>query len=233
MEKKVSRPSRGTRKRDVPLTEAGIYAAALRLIDAEGVEALTMRKLATALDANPMSLYYHVPNKEAVMRGVTRMVGAQFRTVTPEGASWQERTRLLAADLRSLAHRHPRLMAYSFTRQPDFIQADDPFWTALTAIVEAAGVPRSEVPELAALMVAVVVGVLAAELNGSLHRWATLESSPANDGEEEDGLTVPDSADVAPEGPDQDRMFRLLTDTLIMGLEGRLTAERDGHDTGR
>ncbi|MER8057731.1 MULTISPECIES: helix-turn-helix domain-containing protein [unclassified Streptomyces] len=217
----------------MPLTEAGIYAAALRLIDAEGVEALTMRKLATALDANPMSLYYHVPNKEAVMRGVTRMVGAQFRTVTPEGASWQERTRLLAADLRSLAHRHPGLMAYSFTRQPDFIQADDPFWTALTAIVEAAGVPRSEVPELAALMVAVVVGVLAAELNGSLHRWATLESSPANDGEEEDGPTVPDSADVAPQGPDQDRMFRLLTDTLIMGLEGRLTAERDGRDTGR
>lgn len=83
---KVRRPPRGTRKRDVPLTEAGIYAAALRLIDADGVEALTMRKLATALDANPMSLYHHVPNKEAVLRGVTRTVGAQFRTVTLENA---------------------------------------------------------------------------------------------------------------------------------------------------
>ncbi|MFF7381583.1 TetR family transcriptional regulator [Streptomyces griseoluteus] len=217
----------------MPLTEAGIYAAALRLIDAEGVEALTMRKLATAVDANPMSLYYHVPNKEAVIRGVTRMVGAQFRTVTPEDASWQERTRLLAADLRTLACRHPRLMAYSFTQEPDFIQADDPFWTALTAIVEAAGVPRSEVPEVAALLVAVVVGVLAAELNGSLHRWATLESPASDDGQEEDGAAGADGADVAPEGPDQDRMFRLLTDMLIMGLEGRLTAERDGRDTGR
>ena len=48
----------------MPLTEAGIYAAALRLIDADGVEALTMRKLATAVDANPMSLYHHVPNKD-------------------------------------------------------------------------------------------------------------------------------------------------------------------------
>ncbi|NBM18647.1 DNA primase, partial [Streptomyces sp. GC420] len=42
-------------------------AAALRLIDADGVEALTMRKLATALDANPMSLYHHVPNKDALL----------------------------------------------------------------------------------------------------------------------------------------------------------------------
>ncbi|RZU46050.1 TetR family transcriptional regulator [Streptomyces sp. BK022] len=218
----------------MPLTEAGIYAAALRLIDADGVEALTMRRLATELDANPMSLYYHVPNKEAVMRGVTRMVGAQFRTVAPEGAAWQERIRLLATDLRALAHRHPQLMAYSITQQPDFIQADDPFWTALIAIVEAAGVPRSEVPEIAAMMVAVVMGVLAAELNGSLHRWSTLKPPSANAGEDGDGdgPTDPDAADVAPGGPGQDHMFRLVTDTLITGLEGRLTAERAGRGTG-
>jgi len=216
----------------VPLTEAGIYAAALRLIDADGVEALTMRKLATELDANPMSLYHHVPNKEAVLRGVTRMVGAQFRTVTLEDAPWQERIRLLATDFRTLAHRHPELMAYSFSHQPDFIQADDPFWTALTAIVEAAGVPRSEVSEIAALMVAVVIGVLAAELNGSLHQWSTLKPPGSDDGEDGDGDADPDSADVAPDGPDQDHMFRLVMDTLITGLESRLTGDRDGRDAG-
>ncbi|MFD8193872.1 TetR/AcrR family transcriptional regulator [Streptomyces wuyuanensis] len=209
----------------MPLTEAGIYAAALRLIDADGVEALTMRKLATALDANPMSLYHHVPNKEAVLRGVTRMVGARFRTVTLEDAPWQERIRLLATDFRTLAHRHPELMAYSFSHQPDFIQPDDPFWTALTAIVAAAGVPQSEVSEIAALMAAVVIGVLAAELNGSLHQWSTLKPPGFDEG---DGDADPDTADAAPEGPDQDHMFRLVMDTLITGLEGRLTGDRDG-----
>ncbi|MEN1891299.1 TetR/AcrR family transcriptional regulator [Streptomyces mirabilis] len=108
----------------MPLTEAGICTSALRLIDADGVEALTMRKLAAALDANPMSLYHHVPNKEALLRGVARMVGARFRTVTLEDAPWQERMRLLATDFRTLAHRHPNLMAYSFS-QPDFIQPED------------------------------------------------------------------------------------------------------------
>ncbi|MEU6067603.1 MULTISPECIES: TetR/AcrR family transcriptional regulator [Streptomyces] len=208
----------------MPLTEAGIYAAALRLIDEDGVEALTMRKLATELDANPMSLYHHVPNKEAVLRGVARMVGAQFRTVTLQDAPWQERIRLLATDFRTLAHRHPKLMAYSFS-QPDFIQPDDPFWTALTAIVAAGGVSQSEVSEIAALMVAVVVGVLGAELNGSLQQWASLEFPGAAAGADE-------AMDAGP-APDQDHMFRLVIDTLIMGLEGRLAAGRNGQGAGR
>ncbi|MDX2591495.1 MULTISPECIES: TetR/AcrR family transcriptional regulator [Streptomyces] len=224
MEKKVRRPPRGTRKRDVPLTEAGIYDAALRLIDEDGVEALTMRKLATVLDANPMSLYHHVPNKEAVLRGVTRMVGAQFRTVTLQDAPWQERFRLLAMDFRTLAHRHPELLAYSFSHQPDFIQPDDPFWTALTAIVAAAGVSQAEVSETAALMVAVVVGVLSAELNGSLRQWASLK--PA-------GTAVDEVTDTDQAGPHQEHMFRLVIDTLITGLEGQLGAGRNGQDASR
>ena len=209
----------------MPLTEAGIYVAALRLVDAEGVEALTMRKLAAELDANPMSLYHHVPNKEAVLRGVTRMVGAQFRTVTLENAPWQERIRLLATDFRTLAHRHPELMAYSFSHQPDFIQADDPFWTSLTAAVAAAGVSQPEVPEIAALMAAVVIGVLGAELNGSLQQWATLKPPGA-------AAEADEVSDAHQSGPDQGHMFRLVIDTLITGLEGRLTAGRDGRGVG-
>lgn len=212
----VKRPPRGTRKREVPLTEAGIYAAALRLIDADGVEALTMRKLATALDANPMSLYHHVPNKDAVLRGVARMVGSQFRTVPLEDAPWQERIRLLATDFRTLAHRHPKLMGYSFNHQADFIRPEDPFWVALTAILDAAGVPRSELPQFTALVGVVITGVLTAELNGALRRWSSLKPPTVG----EDGVTSP--------GRDEIRVFRLALDTIIMGLEGQLAADGDG-----
>ena len=190
----------------MPLTETGIYAAALRLIDADGVEALTMRKLASAVDANPMSLYHHVPNKDAVLRGVTRTVGTQFRTVTLEDAPWQERIRQLAADFRTLAHRHPKLMGYSFSHQADFIRPEDPFLVALTAILDAAGVPHSELPQFTALGGVVITGVVTAELNGALHRWSSLK--PLTVGE--DGLTPP-GHDV--------RVFRLTVDTIIMGLE--------------
>ncbi|GAB3988919.1 hypothetical protein GCM10029978_112570 [Actinoallomurus acanthiterrae] len=201
----------------MPLTEAGIYTAALRLIDADGVEALTMRKLASELDANPMSLYHHVPNKDALLRGVARMVGARFRTVTLDDAPWQERIRLLATDFRTLAHRHPKLMTYSFGR-PDFIQPEDPFWVALTEILDAAGVPRSEIPQMAALMCAVVIGVLTAEFNGALHQWSHLKPADLTAGE--DGPTDA--------GPDGAHIFRLALDTIITGLEIQVTAARDG-----
>ena len=200
----------------MPLTEAGIYAAALRLIDADGVDALTMRKLAAELDANPMSLYYHVPNKDAVLRGVARTVGTQFRTVTLEDAPWQERIRLLATDFRTLAHRHPKLMGYSFSHQVDFIQPEDPFWIELTAILDAAGVPHPELPHFTALVGAVITGVLSAELNGALHRWSSLK--PPSVGE--DGPIPP--------GRDENRVFRLTLDTMIMGMESQLAAVSEG-----
>ncbi|OXY92756.1 TetR family transcriptional regulator [Streptomyces diastatochromogenes] len=219
---RAKRTPRGTRKRDVPLTEAGICTSALRLIDADGVEALTMRKLAAVLDANPMSLYHHVPNKEALMRGVARMVGTRFRTVTLEDAPWQERMRLLATDFRTLAHRHPNLMAYSFS-QPDFIQPEDPFWVELTAVLDAAGVPQSEIPQLAALVCAVVSGVMIAELNGALHRWSNLQ--PTTPASVKDGQTNEDSG--------EDRMFRLVLDTIISGMEGRLAVDHAGGPDGQ
>jgi AcrR family transcriptional regulator len=202
---------RGTRKREAPLTEGGIYAAALRLIDVGGVEALTMRKLATALDANPMSLYHHVPNKDAVLRGVARTVGTQFRTVTLEDAPWQERIRQLARDFRTLAHSHPKLIGYSSSHKAAFIQPEDPFWMALTAILDSAGVPRSGLQHCTALVGAVIIDVLTAELNGASN------SNVSSVGE--NGLNPPDCYG--------DRVFRLALDAIIMGLEDSPPAAND------
>ncbi|MCX5008612.1 TetR family transcriptional regulator [Streptomyces sp. NBC_00638] len=202
----------------MPLTKDGIYDMALRLIDADGVEALTMRKLATALNANPMSLYHHVPNKDAVLQGVARTVGAQFRTATREDAAWQDRIRQLAEDFRTLAHRHPELMTYSFAR-PDFIQPEDPFWLGLTAVLEDAGVPEAETPQVAAPVCAAVLGVLIAEVNGALHQWSAL--LPTGDGD----------GGRADTGPDDSRMFHLALEMIIAGLNSRLTSERVGRDS--
>lgn len=74
-------------------------------------------------------------------------------------------------------------------------------------------------------MVAVVIGVLTAELNGSLHQWSNLKRPGPDAGE--DG-----PMDAGAEGPDQDHMFRLVTDTLITGLESRLAGDRDGRGVG-
>ncbi|MGW6755003.1 TetR/AcrR family transcriptional regulator [Streptomyces sp. NPDC055817] len=212
MEKK---PPRGTRKREVPLTEAGIYAAALRLIDADGVEALTMRKLATSLDANPMSLYHHVPNKDAVLRGVAERVGSQFRAGEREDLPWQDRLRQLALDFRALSHRHPKLMGYSFARA-DYIQPDDPFWQGLIDILAAAELPASEIPRVAASLCAVFTGLLVSELTGALHRWTTLPPAPAPDGKDA----------PAPAKDVIDVMFNCALDATIVGVESHIARTR-------
>ncbi|MEU8468012.1 TetR/AcrR family transcriptional regulator [Streptomyces sp. NPDC029006] len=211
MEKQRKAP-RGTRKRDVPLTEDGIYAMALRLIDADGVEALTMRKLAAALDANPMSLYHHVPNKDAVLRGVAQRVGSQFRAGEREDIAWQDRLRELALNFRELSLRHPKLMGYSFAR-PDYIQPEDPFWQGLVDVLSAARLPVSEIPRVAATLCAVFTGLLVGELNGALQRWTTLPPAPAG----------PDGEDPSPPPQDTiDTMFSCALDAAIVGVENHV-----------
>ncbi|MFE3410993.1 TetR/AcrR family transcriptional regulator [Streptomyces mirabilis] len=213
MEKKAPR---GTRKRDVPLTKDGIYAMALQLIEADGVEALSMRKLATALDANPMSLYHHVPNKDAVLRGLAERVGSQFRAGAREDLPWQERLRQLALDFRKLSHSHPKLMAYSFARA-DYVQPEDPFWQGLINILSAAELPTSEIPRVAASLCAVFTGLLVSELTGALQRWTTLPPAPAG----------PDGGDFPSPAKDViDAMFNCALDATIVGLESHIARTR-------
>lgn len=57
-----------------PLSRERILTAAVALADDGGLEALTMRGLADALDVEAMSLYYHVANKEALLDGVAEKV---------------------------------------------------------------------------------------------------------------------------------------------------------------
>jgi AcrR family transcriptional regulator len=196
----------------VPLTEDGIYATALRLIDADGVEALSMRRLAEALDANPMSLYHHVPNKDALLRGVVQRVSSQFRTPEPADLPWQDRLRQLALDFRALAHRHPKLVEHSFGRA-DFLQPEDPFWRGLTDTLAAAQLPTPEIPRVAAILSAMFTGLLLSELTGALQRWATLPPAPVG----------PDAADgddaPAPLQDVADAMFGCALDAMIAGVE--------------
>ncbi|MFE8946888.1 TetR/AcrR family transcriptional regulator [Streptomyces sp. NPDC007856] len=191
---------------------------ALQLIDADGVEALTMRKLAAALDANPMSLYHHVPNKDAVLRGAAQRVGSQFRAGEREDIPWQDRLRELALDFWELSHRHPKLMAYSFAR-PDYIQPEDPFWQGLVDLLTAAKLPAPEIPRVAATLCAVFTGLLYGEVTGALQRWSTLSAASAGpDGEGSPPLTK----DMV------DSMFNCALDAAIVGVEGHVARFPDG-----
>jgi AcrR family transcriptional regulator len=89
-----------------PLTRERILQAGLRLIDQQGLEAFTMRKLAQELGVDPMSIYRHVENKDALLDGVAEVLWGEVELPGSE-VGWEELLRSMATSLRALGHAHP------------------------------------------------------------------------------------------------------------------------------
>ncbi|MEV0717149.1 TetR/AcrR family transcriptional regulator C-terminal domain-containing protein [Asanoa sp. NPDC050611] len=91
-----------------PLSRDKVLAAAVDLADAEGIKALTMRRLATELGVEAMSLYFHVPSKDALLDGVLDTVLAQVTQASAEpGGDWRSRLRQQFLAARRVMLRHP------------------------------------------------------------------------------------------------------------------------------
>lgn len=93
-----------------------IFSAALRLVDDEGLEALTMRHLAETIGVATMSLYSHVDTKEDLVRGVLNLVTGEFTLPAPETPPW-DALRMINREFRHAAMRHPNLVPL-ITRAP-------------------------------------------------------------------------------------------------------------------
>jgi AcrR family transcriptional regulator len=97
------------------ITRDVVLAAALEIIDRDGVGGLSMRRLARALDRDPMILYRHAPNKAALLDGVAEVVLAQL-TVDSADPDWAAQLRTVARDYRALALAHPNVVPLLVTR---------------------------------------------------------------------------------------------------------------------
>jgi len=100
-----------------PLSRERVVCGALRIVDVEGLDALTMRRLGAALGVEAMSLYHHVPNKAALLDAVVEaiMVEDLDRVDIGEGP-WPERLHRIAAGYRRLLLRHPNAVVLVATR---------------------------------------------------------------------------------------------------------------------
>ncbi|UQX04474.1 TetR/AcrR family transcriptional regulator [Streptomyces sp. RerS4] len=90
----------------VPLSRARVLEAAVALADEGGVGALTIRALAARLGVKPMSLYHHVPHKEAILDGIVDAVFAEI-DLPPDDADWRSALRHRAHSARAVLARHP------------------------------------------------------------------------------------------------------------------------------
>ncbi|MCZ0980455.1 TetR/AcrR family transcriptional regulator C-terminal domain-containing protein [Streptomyces diastatochromogenes] len=85
-----------------------IVAAAVRMLDEEGLTKLSMRKLATELGVTAMSLYWYVDTKDDILEYAMDEVYGEIDLAAVDAAGdWRDRIRLLAQDYRRMLVRHP------------------------------------------------------------------------------------------------------------------------------
>lgn len=139
------------KRRETPLTRDELYERALAIVDAHGLEALTMRRLALEVGVEAASLYHHVPNKDALLEGVLVRMRSEMRIPDPIPADWVELMVAVFVEYRRVLARHPNLMSYAGRR----VESDPD--SGLVFLVQM-GFSDSDAVELWQSMIAFTVG---------------------------------------------------------------------------
>jgi AcrR family transcriptional regulator len=100
-----------------PLSRERVLDAALRLVDEHGLEALSMRRLGAELGVEAMSLYHHVPSKDALLDGLAERLWAEVRLPARDAPDWKAAVRPTVETLRRLAQAHPNAYPLLLARE--------------------------------------------------------------------------------------------------------------------
>jgi AcrR family transcriptional regulator len=124
---------------DAGLSKQRVVAEAVRLADGEGVQGLSMRRLAGALGAGAMSLYHYVKNKEELLDAMIDLVFEEIE-LPPDDTDWQTAMRRRSVSARQALARHPWAIALIDSRTspgPAYLRDRE----AVTACLRKAGFP--------------------------------------------------------------------------------------------
>jgi AcrR family transcriptional regulator len=109
-------PAAKKRPRHAGLTAEKIRQEALRLIDADGLDAFSTRKLGAALGCEAMAIYWYYPSKEALLDAVVDELVGRIGDASAAD-DWIDALRKLAHAYRKLAHKHPNAFPLLATRR--------------------------------------------------------------------------------------------------------------------
>jgi AcrR family transcriptional regulator len=133
-------PRRETTRRRAPLTQEAIVETALRVLDAEGLDGLSMRRIGEELDTGAASLYWHVGSKDGLLDLILDRVIGEQEIPDPDPERWQEQVKQVAHTMRATILRHRDIVRISVGRIPMGPNALR-YSERLLAILRAGGVP--------------------------------------------------------------------------------------------
>jgi TetR/AcrR family transcriptional regulator, tetracycline repressor protein len=148
----------------VALSADLIYESALKLVDAEGLDALTMRHLAEEIGVATMSLYSHVPTKEDLLLGVVNLVTSEISLPRPEEPPW-EALKTVSREFRRVATRHPNLVPLIMRQPPTGYEGLRTLEAALDAL-RRAGLEPARAAQAYRLSASFAIGFVSLECGG-------------------------------------------------------------------
>lgn len=150
------------------LSRERVLKAGLDLVDREGVDALTMRRLGRELGVEAMSLYGYVNNKQDLLDGLLERVYDELpRSVATDG-TWQEQLRTTAQLLRHVLLGHPHAVGLVAAR-PMPVQHRLELLASAAEALERAGLDRGRASEVVTVILCFTIGHTANEVGDRTH----------------------------------------------------------------
>ena len=223
-----SRPDDRTRR---ALSRAAIVAEALRIVDAEGIDAVSMRRVADRFGTGPASLYAHVRNREELLLLAADEVAAEVELPEVDAKRWRAQLLQLLTDLRAALGRHGDIAAMAIGRiptHPHTLRVAD----RMMALLLAGGMPPLDVALAADLLPLYVVSVafeegveaVAGRKNGEEYHQEVAAAWAALPAQEFPAVTA-----LMPHlftAGDADERFRFGLEVLLDGLVARAARGR-------
>jgi TetR/AcrR family tetracycline transcriptional repressor len=201
------------------LTRGRVLRAALDLVDREGVDALSMRRLGRELGVEAMSLYGYVQSKEDLVEGVVELIFGEMPLIVPGPEPWQQRIRHHAGIYRSVLLSHPNAVRLVAGR-PLITEGTAAFVDSAMCELRAIGLDVETADR--------VLGVIASFTQGHVSEQAGAGRRTTSPGEVLDLSRFPDLGEIEKLGrmtpARYDAEFELGLDFIVAGVEALLAA---------
>ena len=112
----MSKKSRQSASNRVSLTPQTVVEGGLALADTEGLEAVTIRRLAKDLEVTPMALYWHFRSKDELLDGMAARLFEEVDLSVDASVTWQAQLRALLCSMVSVLRTHPSIAVLLSTR---------------------------------------------------------------------------------------------------------------------
>lgn len=214
---------------DAPLLSAEkIAAQALKVLDRDGLDGLSIRKLAAELEVSPKSLYHYFATKEELLQGVYTLILGELETPDLSEGTWQERFSRLAHSLRRSMLRHANFIEYYFRGYRVSPEELD-IYESLYRLLRQIGLPEDVIARYSSVLVIFLVGFCYSELSGHFapaafaQRKAFAQQQP---GRFPLALELP----MPLEGETSEAFFQVALDLMLGGIEAALPPSATGKE---